>query len=252
MRDETLVLVHLADPAASVETVGLIPSAPALRPADSFTSAAIPGRLAALDIGVTSPDAAGAGDDCCDAMYRRKRADYAAHSAELAAQDIVYKPLVWSTFGRAHPETDTILRSLAVVAARRRGLPDHALLLRRARAAIGVQLMTRAVRMLWACIPRAAAEEEQLLHGGAAAGDGPPQRRDVRLAHDGADVPRAAEGANEDESRFEAASPEATVSTPGGAARRANARGPEFFAALRLVYGRGPPAVHMAVAPAVE
>ena len=189
VRDEALALAHLADPSTSVETVGLIPSAPALRPADIFTSAAIPGRLAALDIGVTSPDAAGAGDDCCEAMFRRKIADYAPHFAELAEQDIVYKPLVWSTFGRAHPETDSVMRSLAVVAARRRGLRDHALILRRARAAIGVRLVTRAVRMLWACIPRVAAEEEQLLFGGAAVEDEAPQQRSVRLTHGDAHVP---------------------------------------------------------------
>ena len=72
VRDATLPLTHLADPSAAVEATGLIPSAPALRPADILTSAALPGRLAALDIGISSPDAAGAGDDCCAAMFQRK------------------------------------------------------------------------------------------------------------------------------------------------------------------------------------
>ena len=109
MRDAALVLAHLADPTAAVETLGLIPSAPALRPADILTSAALPGRMAALDIGVTSPDAAGAGDGCCDAMYNRKRADYAAHLPDLEVRvGIAYRPMVWSAFGRAHPEAEAI------------------------------------------------------------------------------------------------------------------------------------------------
>ena len=52
VRDEVLKLAHLADPSSATEALGLIPSAPALRPADILTSAALPGRLAALDIGL--------------------------------------------------------------------------------------------------------------------------------------------------------------------------------------------------------
>ena len=49
VRDEVLRLGHLADPTAATEALGLIPTAPTLRPADILTSAALPGRLAALD-----------------------------------------------------------------------------------------------------------------------------------------------------------------------------------------------------------
>ena len=112
VRDEVLALAHLADPQSSIEDVGLVPSAPALRPADILTSAAIPGCSAALDIGVTSPDAAGAGADCCDAMHRRKHRDYATVLAELLQQGVTYRPMVWSAFGRAHPEAKLAEESL--------------------------------------------------------------------------------------------------------------------------------------------
>lgn len=131
---------------------GLVPSAPALRPADILTSAALLGRLAALDIGVTCQEATGAGEDCCDAMYRRKRLAYAQHLRELEeAQDVAYRPMVWSAFGRAHPEAEAMLTSMAILAARCRGLCDHRLILRRARCAIGVALVRRAVQMVHAC-----------------------------------------------------------------------------------------------------
>eukprot|EP00969_Alexandrium_andersonii_P155167 6858950-Alexandrium_andersonii.AAC.1 len=49
VRDALHSLAPLSDPRACTEPTGLAPSAPALRPADVLTSAASPGRLAALD-----------------------------------------------------------------------------------------------------------------------------------------------------------------------------------------------------------
>lgn len=160
VRDVVLQLTHLADPRAGVEAPGLIPSAPALRPADILTSAAYPGRLAALDIGISSPEASGAGSDCCAAMFDKKVRNYGPHLAELTAADVVYKPLVWSAFGREHPETSIVMETLARQAARRCGLRDHRLLLRRARAAVGAHLARRAVRMARACLNEGDAEDE--------------------------------------------------------------------------------------------
>ena len=70
-RDSLLNFVHLADPSATTEVPELIPDAPALRPADIYSSSALPGGQAALDIGICSPDAAGAGE--------RKVEHYAEH-----------------------------------------------------------------------------------------------------------------------------------------------------------------------------
>lgn len=188
VRDEILPLAHLADPSTTIETLGLIPSAPTLRPADILSSAALPGRLAALDIGVCCPDASGAGEDCCANMYDRKRKDYKPHLVELEVQQqISYRPMVWSTWGRAHPESLLILENLAMQAARRRGLRDHRLLLRRVRSAIGVQLMRRAVRMLHACLPRLEAAEMQLLLGDSEEANTLPEKRVVCCLQGNAD-----------------------------------------------------------------
>ena len=87
-RDAILHLTHLADPSASTEITELIPSAPALRPADIFSSAAFPGSMAALDIGICSPDASGAGRDCCESMWQKKRAFYSDYLEELRTHGI--------------------------------------------------------------------------------------------------------------------------------------------------------------------
>ena len=165
MRDVILQLAHLADPSASSEPLDLIPSAPMLRPADILTSAAFPGCLAALDIGVTSPDSLGAGDDCCESMRARKCKDYANHLSELLDNNIRYQPLTFSAYGRMHLETESVLLSLCVRAARRRGLRDYRPIFKRVRDAIGVQIWVRAASMVLACLPCLKVEEERLLFG---------------------------------------------------------------------------------------
>ena len=82
VRDRVLDLARLADPTALTEVLGLIPCAPSLRPADIFTSAAIPGRSAALDIGICSLDACNAGLDCCDFMHQGKVQKYEKYYAD--------------------------------------------------------------------------------------------------------------------------------------------------------------------------
>ena len=56
VREQLHKVASGADPASETEPLGLIPSNPALRPADVFTSAAAPGRLSALDVGICSPE----------------------------------------------------------------------------------------------------------------------------------------------------------------------------------------------------
>jgi len=154
-----LQLAALGDPESSTEPVGLAPSCPTLRPADVLTSATSCG-LAALDIGVCSPEAAGAGLDCCEAMYRRKLAHYRQVLPELQASGIRYMPMVWSCHGRAHPEAMNTLQLLARTAARRKGLRDWRPLLARARCSIAVQLQKRLVAQLHACLRDTQAEVE--------------------------------------------------------------------------------------------
>ena len=178
-RDCVLELAHLADPSSQTEVEGLVPSTPLLRPADILSSAALPGRLAALDVGITSPDAGGAGLDCCARMHSTKIKRYAPFLEELENQGVTYAPVIWSAWGRAHPETECILLTLAKAAARRRGLRDHRQLLRRTNAAVGVVLVRRAVRMCRSCLESPEpAELDGLLRGRSPLGD---ERRTVQL-----------------------------------------------------------------------
>ena len=70
-RDILYEFASHADPSAAKEPEFLIPSRPRDRPADVLTSA-VPGCVAALDVGVASPAAAAAGDDAAQAMRIRK------------------------------------------------------------------------------------------------------------------------------------------------------------------------------------
>ena len=85
-RGKLLNLVQPAGPGATTEVPELIPSRPALRPADICIAAALPGRRAALDIGACSPGATNAGVDCCESMWWRKKDRYSEHFEEVAAQ----------------------------------------------------------------------------------------------------------------------------------------------------------------------
>ena len=163
VRDAVLHLVHLADASATTEEPELIPSAPTLRPADIYTESALPGGRAALDVGICSPDASGAGADCCAAMWTAKRDKYAPFVAEMREGGLCYVPLVFSCYGRAHPESAVALERIAAQAARRLGVRDHRGLLRRARASVGVAIWRRAVAMALSCLPALTPQASRLL-----------------------------------------------------------------------------------------
>ena len=156
-------LASLADSSSAVEPRGLVPSRPAIRPADVLTSAAFC-TPAALDVCIASPDSAGAGTDVCIAAEVGKAGKYAAVLEELRAEGYDYRPMVWTSWGRAGLGAQAIVRSLAAVAARRRGLADPRPLELRARALISAQVWRRAAAMVLACLQRAAsADAEELL-----------------------------------------------------------------------------------------
>ena len=60
----------LSDPGANMEAAGLVPSNPDLRPADVLARSALLITLTAVDVGVKSPKAAGAEDDCGGGVAR--------------------------------------------------------------------------------------------------------------------------------------------------------------------------------------
>ena len=112
IRDTIFGYAVEADPSADWEPEGLVPSQPRARPADVLTTAAIPGRVAALDVGVTSPAATNEAD-AADAMFRRKREEREGIRAELDSQNIEYQPMVWTHFGRPHPAAATVISDIA-------------------------------------------------------------------------------------------------------------------------------------------
>ena len=89
---QVLVGVQQIDPGAETQVAGLIPGTD-LRPADILT-VAIGGGAVALDIGICSPDAQNAGNDCVVKMGERKINYYAPHAAALDRQNISYYPLI--------------------------------------------------------------------------------------------------------------------------------------------------------------
>ena len=87
-------------------------------------------------------------------MRVRKRARYAQYLPALEAEGIEYKPIVWTCWGREHPDTTAVLTALARRAARRRGTFSHKELLRSTRARVGAALARRMAGMLRSCLPR--------------------------------------------------------------------------------------------------
>jgi hypothetical protein len=81
------------------------------------------------------------------------RGVYARYLDALEAEGVEYRPLIWSCWGREHPDTTAVLTQLARQAARRKGMASPAPLLRRVRAQIGAALARRGAAMLRACLP---------------------------------------------------------------------------------------------------
>ena len=144
-------LASIHDSAAQIETTGLAPSRPELRPADIFCSG--PSGLVALDVCVCSPFAISAGSDCCESAFVRKRNDYRDILEELRQQGIEYRPLVFSAYGRPHAETSKWLEFSARAAARKRGISDFKQILSRVYRNIAVAIQRRFVEQIRACLP---------------------------------------------------------------------------------------------------
>ena len=154
MRDTLHAVAKTTDSQAELEPEGLITSHPRLRPADVLTGAFHQGRLAAVDVGVICPTAAGAGLDCVVTMHDRKLAAMAVHQAALSAASVEYQPFAVSCWGRLHPAALGMLTNAAKRLARRKGFASHAGILQSMRARITTALMRRAAKMLLQCLPR--------------------------------------------------------------------------------------------------
>ena len=109
-------------------------------------------------MGGVGPEAAGRGVEACEAMVRAKWARYGNALAQLRADGVEDLPLVFSCYGRPHPDASAVLRYMAQVAARRQRFAEAPVLLARVRAAIGVHLWRRVAQMIRACVPPPTAE----------------------------------------------------------------------------------------------
>ena len=73
-------------------------------------------------------------------MVNTKRGTYAAHRHELDAEGSTYVPVVWSAYGRPHPDAVRTLITLVRCTARRRGNSDAFTLARRTAARIAAAI----------------------------------------------------------------------------------------------------------------
>ena len=83
------------------------------RQVDIFTTAAVPGRSAGLDVCVASPNAAALRGDAAQASFDRKLSHYRDEISDLRNQGIHYRPLVRTADGRPHPAITRTLQCAA-------------------------------------------------------------------------------------------------------------------------------------------
>ena len=131
---------------------GLIPGTD-LRPADILTSA-LGNAYTALDVSICSPHASEAGTECTQSRVEAKLETLPApHLAALLRQNISYTPIVWSAYGRPHPDTLTVLRSLSKSIARKRNIASADVVFRRLHSSITLEIWRRSARQIRTCWP---------------------------------------------------------------------------------------------------
>ena len=146
VRDTIAMGLAMADAGTVTEPLGLVPSAPNLRPADILTRASTVDGFLACDVGIASPEASGAGLDCVESMRVRKLEHYGERVLmEPEAQNVRYTPLVLSCYGR---------RSTAQQAARTRDGSTAESLVRRWELEVAVDVWRRTAMIGRRCLPR--------------------------------------------------------------------------------------------------
>eukprot|EP00973_Karenia_brevis_P043199 5983498-Karenia_brevis.AAC.1 len=128
-------------------------------PANILTTAALPGRSAALDVTVTSPENSGADGDAASAAFRGKLCKYANILEELRAAGIAFRPMVWKGDGAPHPAVVRTLCFAAERACRRAGADAKASLLRRWHHEISIAILRRRAAMAREHMPKPTAHE---------------------------------------------------------------------------------------------
>jgi hypothetical protein len=162
--------LKLADSAVTTEPVGLTDTQS--RPADILTTAAVPGRSAALDVCIASPDAGAAGTNAVEAAFKRKLDHYRNVIPQLHAAGIAFRPLIWSSDGRPHPAVTRTLKFAAETVARKRGGVSVPNFLSRWKHEIQIAILRRRAAMFRATQPKVGAKDAWLLTGVPGDGDG--------------------------------------------------------------------------------
>ena len=156
--------LKLADPAVTTEPRGL--TSTTSRPADILTVAAVPGRSAALDVCIASPNSAAARGDAAESAFQRKLKRYKKEIPELRRAGICFRPMVWTADGRPHPAVTRTLKFAAGLASHRgTQASTPAELLGRWRHEIQIAICRRRAAMLRSALPKASKLEEWLLSG---------------------------------------------------------------------------------------
>ena len=179
VKEEIHRFALIADPGSEMEPVHLVRSRPMDRPADVLSTA--PGRLSAMDVGITSSATASAvGEDAAEAMWARKTAEREGIRTELDEIGVTYTPIIWTNHGRAHPEADRVIQAIAKNAARRRGCTARAME-RAIRGRICAAIARRGARMSLAASRHARSIDASQLDNSTGAGKELPE---VGLAAD--------------------------------------------------------------------
>ena len=165
---------RLSDPSVTTEPRGLTEAQS--RPADILTTAAVPGRGAALDICIASPNAAIAMGDAAEAAFRRKLHHYRAIIPQLTQAGLAFRPLVWTADGRPHAAATRTMKFAAQLAAARGGQEFSAGFLGRWKHEVQVTIQRRRAAMARSVVPRLSPQEAWLLTGCSEAQPGEEKR----------------------------------------------------------------------------
>ena len=155
VRDTIAMGLAMADAGTVTEPLGLVPSAPDLRPVDILTRASTVDGFLACDVGIASPEASGAGLDCVETMRVRKLEHYGERVlAELEEQNVRYTPLILGCYAGRSSVLTSLLRAAAQQAARTRNGSSAESLVRRWELAVAVEVWLRTATMVRRCLPR--------------------------------------------------------------------------------------------------
>ena len=156
--------LRMVDPGVALEVRGLADTN--ARPADIYTTAAVPGRRAALDICICSPNAASAGSDAAATAFRGKLRRYERIIPQLHQDGIAFRPMIWTADGRPHPAVGRTLRYAGeCLAMRQAGRRTAREAVARWEHEIAIALARRRAAMSRAVLPRLSGIERWLAQG---------------------------------------------------------------------------------------